>query len=1122
MFAVVCVAVAAPYHVLVGQSIGRVFAPAESTVDVRSTPAQSTTKISLNVRNTTVENVIQEIARQAKMLVFYDNRGPALANQITLTIANTTLTEALSIVGTKSGLVLKVSPNGETIMVRASGDDSNAKKERAEQGRIQGHVLDSATGKPIAEATVTLEGTSRRTVTTAKGGFIFTDVSAGKHLVTVKVFGYKSMTRTVTVGSGTATISFSIATVPTQLSGVVTTATGLQRKVEVGNDITTIKVDSVINNMPVQNMSDLLATRVPGLEAVPTSGNPGSPTRIRIRGMSSINASNDPIVIVDGVRVASDQRAESGNLAAGRQNGVTSSRTGGYLTSSPLDLIDVNSVETVEVLKGPSAVALYGSDAANGVIVITTRRGVAGPARWSINAQVGTESIPGKWPVNYLMHGHTSFDRDVAMQCSLSDQAAGVCEADSLVVFQLLNDPATTVLGRGLVQAYRGNVTGGTQSITYALSGSILNELGTLKMPDADLNMLRQSGVAVPHWQRRPSSDTKQNGSAKVEIDAGFNTVVTLTSSLMNSVTDQSPLRDALYFAKGISRASSANKERYGGGSGLLLEIPQFRARITNTALKSTHILDARSAFGPWLTTQVTAGTDVTTRRDQVKLGNGECFIVAPECPDDGQYNTGHGLLNVTSLNLRASSPISLNRFVSVRASVGSNYTRNTTHILTQSAQGLPVGATSGKGAQTIIAEERGDDRITAGVYFETVFAIANRWYFPLAMRKDAGSALGAKVAPKFPKLAFSYVASDESWFSSIPLSQYFSTLRLRVAYGQAGVQPIVSQSRRSYKQLSSDLDGEPVSYLDLMTLGNTRLKPERSREYEGGFDADILDNRFGLSLTWYRKQTTDLLTNENLPTSVGAGTQQMNLGDVLNTGFELTANVSPVQRRNISVTSDLMFSQHQNRLLRFGNPSQVSTISTSKTRFAIGYPLLGYWVQPIVGYADVNKDGVISPTEYVKSDSSIYMGAPDPKFKVSWHNTVTLFRNIMVGTIVTYDDGLTQNRTEFARSVPAWWDPSTPLGVQAITMYSDVNKIQTTSVLRFDALSIGYNVPQTLTRSILPRRTARISFQVSNVGLWTNYRGKDPRVNEGMSDANSDPGIIPQPRVLQLSIGIS
>lgn len=1064
--------------------------------------------ISLDRERVVRRDALYTIAKAANFTVSYDGKDQELKEilerRVTLSLSNVSLETALRMALQHSKAQATIDRLNRVILIQRD----NGNTTRVQSYVFIGTVKDSATGTGLPGVAVTIGGTNFRAMTNARGEFAFKDAPPGALVVKFMLMGYGSVTRSIEMKSGeVATLHVVLKPTATQLSGVVTTATGEQRKVEVGNDITTLRVDSIVRTMPVQNMSVLLATRVPGLYAAPTSGNPGAPTKIRIRGVSSVNESNDPIIIVDGIRVASESGRGSYNLA---EYGSSSSHS--YLVSSPLDLIDVNSVETVEVLKGPSAVALYGSDAANGVIVVTTKRGHAGPPRVNMSVQLATVTIPGKWPSNYWMWGHTAADPTTPIRCPLERQVQGGCIADSMETYQYLNDPRRTTLGRGLTQTYRGEVSGSNRGVTYALSGSITAVTGVVKLPDIDRDQLIQAGEEIPSWLRHPESDLKKGGALSINTDVGPYSTVSFRSQLMSSATDGSPLGKTTAGVRTLTIGEDQTKSR------LLQDVENYRQRIRSQALKSTNSLDITSVFGTRLNTQLTVGSDVMNRTDISTLGAGECFRVSPSCLNDGIYNTGQGVFAVTTANARATSPLQVRNFLSLRSSVGVNYTQSSSGTLVVQAAGLPMGATSGMFAERFTQQQSHDDRITAGMYVETVLGVANRWYLPLAVRTDAGSALGSQIMPKFPKLGVSYILSDDSWFQSMPGASAISMLRMRAAYGQAGVQPAVSKKDRYYQQASVSLGGVSTSYLTIQNIGNTHLRPERSREFEGGIDLDVFNDRVSTSVTVYRKNTVDLLTDVAMPPSVsGGGSQQVNLGDVVNTGVEVSMNVTSVEHRIVRLVSGIQFSLNRNRLTRLG-----CVQSGCIGQQAVGYPLNGYWARPVVGVFDLNHDGLVSSTEYVLGDDRVYLGAPYPRYTINSNHSMTVLQRVNVTGLLQYENGLTQNRVEGPETVRAYFDPNTSLEAQAITLYSDLNRIQTVSVLRFDELSIGYDLPKQMTSRFLRNRLMRIAVQARNVGLWTKYRGNDPKVNSKMDEQSVDNNTIPQPKIWQLSIGIN
>ncbi len=1067
----------------------------------------STKRITLDVERVTLEGALSMIAEKANLKLSFSRSEVSLSGLVTAKFRDVPVSDVLERITRGTSVVARIASDGQTILISRRIEQPLSDSAKVAVGTVSGRIIDSSTKGGVRGASVVISGTKIGTVTNTTGEFTLNRVPIGERVIAVKLFGYKSVNRAVTVSeSGQGNLTISLAAVATSLAGVVTTATGTQRRVEIGNDVTKLNVDSLIKAVPVETISDLLATRVPGVYATPSSGSPGAPTKIRIRGMSSINQSNDPIVIVDGIRLASDQTKNSRNMAVPNATGNQ-----GFLTSSPLDLIDINNVETLEVFKGPSAVALYGSDAANGVIVITTKRGKSGAARYTANISFGMESIPGKWPVNYHMWGHSKYDETIQMRCTLRVQVEGTCIPVNLISYQILDDSRRTPLGRGFSQSYSTTVSGGAGGLNYSLTGSIGSAEGMLKLPKVDAQLLRESGKSIPSWVRNPESNVRRSLGLNVGTEVGRHSNISLSSQLMHTSTAGSPLRNALTYA------NNAPPETDTMTSGLLTAIPNFRTKIGNQFLKYSTSLDLQSNVGPLLKTQFNIGGDWSFRNDRVSLGATECFVVTATCSNDGIFNTAENLTTVLTSNARASLPLRAGRFVSFNNSLGLNWVRNQDRTLRVNASGLAVGATSGNEAAVFTQNQMQNDRITAGVYLETVIGIANRWYLPLAIRTDAGSALGSQIAPKFPKLGLSYVLSDDNWFLSLPGASAISMLRIRGAFGSAGVQPDKSRNLRTFQSGFETINNSTVQFLSINTIGNTRLRPERSKEYEAGFDLDVLNDRISTTFTFYRKLTNDLIIDEMLPPSIaGLMNQQINLGDLKNTGIEVTVRAVPLDMNAARLSSDFSLSRNKNKLLKLGSRANGGA---KPSGVAVGYPLYGYWAREVLGIYDLNEDGYISSTEYILNDSATFLGAPYPSFSLSSNQSLSLFRDITIQAFMQYEHKLTQRREEGA--IRANFDPNTPLNVQAAHLYSDMNKIQTLSFFRLQELTLTYAVSPSMTPSILGSRNMRISLRASNVGLWTTYRGKDPKVNGSGGEIIEDNGVIPKPRKWQLTLSI-
>jgi len=265
----------------------------------------------------------------------------------------------------------------------------------AQTGTITGKVTDESGGAPLEASRVILTGTTRIETTNREGGYTFREVQPGTYQVRVLRVGYRPATDSVTVADGaTATADFAMAAAPVQLDEIVTTATGEQRKLEVGNVVTTIDASKVAETAPITEFSNLLSGRAAGVQVLKSSGTTGEGTRIRIRGSNSISLSNEPLYYLDGVRLES--AASSTTLNVGGFSDQSSNQG-----PSRINDIDPDDIESIEIVKGPAAATLYGIQASNGVVRITTKHGTAGPPRWNLFSELGSVSDNNQYPVNY-------------------------------------------------------------------------------------------------------------------------------------------------------------------------------------------------------------------------------------------------------------------------------------------------------------------------------------------------------------------------------------------------------------------------------------------------------------------------------------------------------------------------------------------------------------------------------------------------------------------------------------------------------------------------------------------------------------------------------------------------
>ncbi len=424
---------------------------------------------------------------------------PQLGRSISVRLEGASLDEALRMVADQAGLPMP--------------------------GTVTGRVTDATSAEPLVGAAVYLEGTRWRTATAEDGRFRLAEIPPGSYTLVARRIGYAAGRQEVTVGEGEA-VEVAIALTPqaTMLDEVVTTVTGAQERYKIGNAIARIDAESLTVSAPVRGLTDLLTARAAGVQVLAANGVTGQAPRIRVRGLNSFSVTNDPIVIIDGVRV---ENSPGSNVF----NGFTS--TSPFLSGRLSDL-NPDEIESIDIVKGPSAATLYGTDAANGVLVITTRKGRAGPPAYRLYAEQGVlEPDPASpFPANRYAFGHNT-GTGAAQQCLLSQVAAGTCVQDSVGTFNPMYQSVSAPLGTGYRGVYGAQVSGGVSQFTYFLSGEYEQETGYLRMADVDQQFLAQlRGAPVLPEQVRPNAVSKVSLRGNVGTTLGSRADIALSTGL--------------------------------------------------------------------------------------------------------------------------------------------------------------------------------------------------------------------------------------------------------------------------------------------------------------------------------------------------------------------------------------------------------------------------------------------------------------------------------------------------------------------------------------------------------------------------------------------------------------
>ncbi len=831
---------------------------------------------------------------------------------------------------------------------------------------VTGTVTDAASGLSIAGAQVSVTGTTLGAVTDAEGRYRITGLAPGEVHLRVRRIGYAGSERSITVRDDeTATADFSLVAHIASLEQVIVTGTagGTQLRA-IGNAVDKLDLAKEGLSSPAVNVQQLLGQKSPGVLILPNPGMVGSGSAVRIRGAASLSLTNQPIIYVDGVRV-------DNNAAAG-----PAIRNGRY--GARLNDFNPEDIESMEIIKGPAAATLYGTEASNGVIQIITKRGRNGKPRFDFTAREGANFLPNVENRINLSYG--------------KNPTTGA--PDSINIITHWRDlTGRNIFSTGRLHELNGSLSGGNELARYFISAGQLNNTGIV-----DYNWLKGtttranlSLLPTSKWQVDTHLDFIQNETRFAQAAEGFgiwDMIIYSKPTLLNGPTQG--FRYANPDVAGqIDSRSKVN--RFTGG-----------IEIKNTPFA-------------WLTQQLKAGVDA---------GNTTNQILFPRVPDGqtnffGSRGTGEKTLeNVTTKYATVDYSLTAktdNTVVSTASSFGAQYYRKQFTLASEFGQNFPTPdvTTIGGAAVTSSGEDFVENK-TFGMYAQEALGWRNRRFLTAALRGDANSAFGKDFkAAYYPKVSAAWVVSEESFWHMSRVN----SLRLRSAWGQAGQQPDAFDAITLYTPTTGP-GGVPV--LTPGSLGNPALKPERGQELELGFDVGFLDDRITATYTHYNRVTKDAIVRAPNRPSVGfPGATVVNLGRVAAWGNELGVNARIVDAARLGWDIGVNFATQHNRVESLGGlppvgvPNSGNAIDQyNREGFAVGSffwkRVVSAEYSPTGTLQNVLCDDGAGGTIACAQAPLVYYGQPTPTKLGSVTNTFTILRNLRLSVLVDYQTGMT------------------------------------------------------------------------------------------------------------------
>jgi TonB-linked SusC/RagA family outer membrane protein len=994
--------------------------------------------------------------------------------------------------------------------------------------KFEGTIIDSATKQTLPGAVVRIKGVTNGATANANGKFALITAQKVPFVLVVTYIGFE--TKEVLVDGSPITIRLKESN--NQLNDVVVVGYGTQTRKSITGSVSTIAVDEV-RDRPKATFAEQLQGKAPGLQVSASTGVPGDGMFIRIRGTTSINASNDPLYVIDGVYV------NSGSLQRITTQGQA---------NNPLSDINPDDIESVTVLKDADATAIYGARAANGVIVITTKRGKYNTApKVNLSVYFGGARSPKLWDlVTGPQHAElvNEFYRNSNADAIATATANGTAPVTTYqnVPFRALTDnPTGSPAPRGLpqdqktydrihkafrtgfLQNYDLSVAGGGDKTTYYIGGGLNKQQANLKTNDF------------------------RRASFKFNLDQRISDYVTVgtSNSLTQTYRTNARVGDG---PQGGMLQSALHTPTY---------LPEFNADGTPGKWAGFDNLDVLLNNTNMNSTSDRLISNVYT---EVKLGKDFKFKTSWSLDynnyNEFQYWNTQTNLGIANLGL-GTSAVSNNTTWTNEQTLNYNHLfgkHNIGALIGNSLQGTNSGQTTATGtnfpndsftqissaaASTSTASETSNK--LSSLFIRTTYNYAGKYYANFSLRADGSSRFGVNHQwGYFPSGGVAWRVKNEDFLKEVT---FVSDLKLRGTLGVTGNQNGINDfASRGLWGAGANYQGNPGT--TPAQLANPDLRWESTRQANIGIDLSLFNDRITLTADAYDKYTSNLLLNLPLASSSGFSSIQTNAGEMSNKGFEFNINSVNLEGK-LRWTSSFNFSRNINKIEKLPIPVVAAYAAERMVEGLSMYTFYVYkqlYVDPKTGnavYEDLDKNGVINANDIGAYGNALpkFTGGLTNNFRYS-NFDLSVFFNFVYGNKVynnnnyflegggTRDANRAMGVTQLAR----WQKPGDLTDMPRLTAFGQnytlsptSRNIEDGSFLRLSNVTLGYNIPKSITEKV-NISSARLYLSGSNLWLWTKYKGPDPEINVSSSATvlGYDLGTPPIPRTIQIGANIS
>lgn len=935
----------------------------------------------------------------------------------------------------------------------------------AQQRRITGRVTATGSGEALANTAVNVVGTAIGTYTAEDGSFALLAPSGDLTLLARRV-GFKRTTIKVTADQTEANIALERDVLQLEEQVVTGVATAVS-SVNAANAVSVVSGEK-LNRVPAQTVDNALQGKVAGAIITQNSGAPGGGTQIQVRGVSTIYGSFQPLYVIDGVVVDNSQIASGLTVitqAARQQNPSSQDQR----VNRAADL-NPNDIESIQILKGPSASSIYGSRGTNGVIVITTKRGRVGKTALDISQRFGTSAISNTLDIKCFK---SAAEVDAwGFDSTGFGASGGKC-----------NDYQKQLYGENpfnyqTVGSLRGATSGGTN---FFVSGLAEHEGGLVKNDQYNKQSLRVNlGQQFGSRLNLRANSEIIHSLTQRGVSGNDNTGISpyTTFSATPSFIDLRRRADGTFPRNPNNSVGNNNPFQVAEQ----VKTPENVYRILGSASGTYNLLVQDKQ-----TLDFTLQGGVDSYADNAK-------VIAPATLYVEQVNPNPGSLvnnqaNVVSANLSGSLNHRLTTSMfTATTSAGFRQDRNQYDIVTNTGHGVFPGVTNVANSVQVFSFE-GQDLVKAMSLFaqEEFLTLSERLLLTAGVNAERTSNNGdPNKYYAYPKFSASYRLP---WLPPVT-----DELKLRVAYGRAGNQPTAGK----YTFLTYVPQDGLSGYRPSTTIGAQQINPEVSSEIEGGFDLTLLDGRARLSATQYRKQTDNLLLPAGIAPSTGFSTKWINGGQIVQHGTEIELGMTPVQMGRFQWISNTTYASNLGRFTQLPVPPFIPPSGSFGSRFGNGFVQQGQIttvLQAVDGCTALNPAGTSCPTA---NRVLKFMGNSAPDFQMGFSNDMN-FGPVRFSSLLDWKKGgLAANLTNnyFDGGLLA----DTAIGNARIREFAKGHAVyvERTTFVKLREITLGYELPNDMTGRLFGGKVsnARIDLSGRNLLTWTPYTGLDPEVS--------------------------